>query len=298
MNNSIYTILGATGNTGSVAANSLLDRGFKVRVIGRSAEKLTALAKRGAEIFVGNAADSNFLTKAFEGVNGIYAMIGPDYASKDPINDYLLASESLKTAIKSSGVSRIVALSGLGADLASGTGPVVGLHHLEKSLAQTNADQLILRPGYFFSNFFGSLPLIKIAGINGGVHEANLPVYMTSPYDIGYTVANELIRGSFKGIEIRELLSEPPITMSEATRLLGEAIGKPDLIYVQFANEDYIAGLTSAGVSSELAHLLVEMGNAFNQGKLNPQQQRSATTTAPSSFASFVPVLAGAYNAG
>ncbi len=38
--NATYVILGATGNTGSIVANSLLSKGKKVRVVGRDAERL------------------------------------------------------------------------------------------------------------------------------------------------------------------------------------------------------------------------------------------------------------------
>ncbi len=52
----MYVIMGATGNTGSVAADALLAKGEKVRVLGRSAERLERFAKRGAEAFVADCA--------------------------------------------------------------------------------------------------------------------------------------------------------------------------------------------------------------------------------------------------
>src|SRR5580700_3474763 len=47
----MYVILGATGNTGSVIANVLLDMGKKVRVVGRDAKKLAPFVSRGAQAF-------------------------------------------------------------------------------------------------------------------------------------------------------------------------------------------------------------------------------------------------------
>ena len=43
------TVLGATGKTGGAVAARLLAAGVKVKAVGRSADKLTALQKRGAE---------------------------------------------------------------------------------------------------------------------------------------------------------------------------------------------------------------------------------------------------------
>ena len=45
----MYVVLGATGNTGSVAAKTLLERGEKVRVVGRDAGRLAQLTQLGAE---------------------------------------------------------------------------------------------------------------------------------------------------------------------------------------------------------------------------------------------------------
>ena len=40
VSNETYVILGASGNTGSIIADSLLSKGKKVRVVGRDAERL------------------------------------------------------------------------------------------------------------------------------------------------------------------------------------------------------------------------------------------------------------------
>ena len=45
----MYTVLGASGHTGAVIANKLLDYGKRVRVLGREAKRLDALVSRGAE---------------------------------------------------------------------------------------------------------------------------------------------------------------------------------------------------------------------------------------------------------
>jgi uncharacterized protein YbjT (DUF2867 family) len=45
----MYVVLGATGNTGSVVAKRLLERGKKVRVAGRDAAKLAPFTQWGAD---------------------------------------------------------------------------------------------------------------------------------------------------------------------------------------------------------------------------------------------------------
>jgi len=54
----MYVVLGASGNTGHVVAKTLLARGQKVRVVGRSAAHLQPLAAEGAEVFVADVTDA------------------------------------------------------------------------------------------------------------------------------------------------------------------------------------------------------------------------------------------------
>ena len=78
----MYVITGATGHTGSIAARTLLSRGKKVRVIGRSAERLQSLASAGAEPFVADVTDAKRLSEAFRGAQAVYAMIPPNHKQR------------------------------------------------------------------------------------------------------------------------------------------------------------------------------------------------------------------------
>jgi uncharacterized protein YbjT (DUF2867 family) len=48
----MYVVIGATGNTGKVVAEKLLEKGEKVRVVGRDAKRLERFTQKGAEAFV------------------------------------------------------------------------------------------------------------------------------------------------------------------------------------------------------------------------------------------------------
>src|SRR6266567_5587492 len=67
----MYVIVGASGNTGSIIANSLLSKGKKVCVMGRDAERLERFVRKGAEAFTAELSDAAALTKAFSGARGI-----------------------------------------------------------------------------------------------------------------------------------------------------------------------------------------------------------------------------------
>ena len=48
----MFFVAGVTGNTGSVVANTLLERGKRVRVLVRDSQKGDAWERRGAEVVV------------------------------------------------------------------------------------------------------------------------------------------------------------------------------------------------------------------------------------------------------
>ena len=75
----MLTIMRATGNIGSKLADRLLDKNRRVKVIGRSADRLQPFVDRGATAAVGDASDSDFLSQAFSGSKAVFAMIPPDY---------------------------------------------------------------------------------------------------------------------------------------------------------------------------------------------------------------------------
>ena len=189
----------------------------------------------------------------------------------------------------------MVFLSSLGGELPGGTGPIAGLHDLEERFKTLGVDLLILRPGYFYENLHATLGLIKQQGINGGAIDPDVPVTMTATRDIGATAADELKRGEFRGISVRELLGPRDYTLAEATRILGGKIGKPDLKYVRFSDADFAATLVKMGISRGIADSFVEMCQAINSRKVRPLEGRNKSTTMPTPFETVAEQLAAAY---
>jgi len=293
----MITVMGASGNTGKVVADHLISAGKKIRVIGRNAERLKTLRERGAEIATGDAVDAAFLTSAFRGAESVYAMVPPDYTQQDLRAYYARFGESISQAVRNSGIKRMVLLSSLGGELSEGTGPIAGLHDLEERFKKLGVDLLILRPGYFYENFYSELSLIKQQGINGGALEPDVPVPMTATRDVGAVAADELSRNEFRGVTVRELLGPRDYSMAEATRIFGEKIGKPDLKYVRFSDADFKAALLQMGLTQGLADALVEMSHAISARIVRPLEGRNKRSTMPTSFEAFADQLAAAYKA-
>ena len=127
-----YTITGATGHTGQIVANTLLDHGHQVRVVGRNGEKLQPFVARGAQAFVGTLDDVDLLTQAFSGADAVYILLPGDFSAPDFRAYQNQLGQAIATATRNAGVRYVVNLSSLGAHQAEGTGVVLGLYDQER----------------------------------------------------------------------------------------------------------------------------------------------------------------------
>jgi uncharacterized protein YbjT (DUF2867 family) len=290
----MITIMGATGHTGKKITEALLKAREKVRALGRSENKLAELKRAGAEVLAGDTNDTAFLTKAFRGAEAVYTLLPTDPRAPDFRAEQDRQGEAIVKAVRESGVRYVVALSSIGADLPEETGVIAGLHAQEERLKQLKGvNLLLLRPVSFFENFSNSLGLIKHAGFNGDSVEPDLAVPMVATRDIADAAVKALKARDWKGLVVRELLGPRDVSYSEATRIIGKSIGKPDLQYVRFSYEDEAKALVQAGLSPSFANLYVEMTHAFNSGVIRPC--RTPENTTPTQFESLVGELASSY---
>ena len=289
----MHVILGASGNTGSIIANSLLSEGKNVRVVGRDAGRLQPFMRQGAEAFTATVSDAAALTKAFSGARAAYLMLPPAKSREDQERD----SDGIAKAVKESGLRYAVHLSSYGAQVPEGTGPVAGLHSSEQKLnAISGLNVLHLRAAYFMENNLAAIGMIHGIGIFGNALLPDLKVPMAATRDVGDYAAQRLLHLDFSGKETRELLGERDLSMTEATAVIARGIGKPDLRYEQFPYDQVQQALTQMGVPPKGAALYIEMYKAINAGVLIAQEPRSPENTTPTSFEQFVQdVFAPAY---
>jgi uncharacterized protein YbjT (DUF2867 family) len=285
----MFAITGATGHTGNVAAKTLLARGHKVRVIGRSADRLKPLAEAGAEPFVADITDTKRLAEAFRGVEGIYAMVPPNPTGNDFRAFQERVSDAIASAVTNSKVMFVVSLSSVGADKSSGTGPVVGLHNLEERLNRIpDTNVLHLRAGYFMENTLAQIGAIKAMGKAVGPLRPDLKLPMIATRDIGAVAAERLLQLNFNGKQTRELLGQRDLNMTEAASIIGKAIGKPGLEYVRLPDDQMRPALVEVGMSQNFADLILQMAQALNAGHMRALEPRSPENTTPTSYEQFV----------
>jgi uncharacterized protein YbjT (DUF2867 family) len=111
---------------------------------------------------------------------------------------------------------------------------------------------------------------------------------MIATHDIGAAAARALLQPDFQGHQARELLGQRDLTMTEMAAIIGKAIGKPDLGYVQLPDTQVRPSLIQLGMSEQVADMLLEMSGAMNKGHMRALEPRSAANTTPTSYETFV----------
>ena len=285
----MYVITGATGNTGHIVAKRLLEQGKKVRVLGRSVDRLSKLTSLGAEPFAVDLSDQSAVTAAFAGAEAAYVMIPPNLVTSDVRGFQDNLSHAFGDAIKENEVGHVVALSSIGADKVEKTGPIVGLRVLEERLRQIpGLNTLAVRAGYFMENTLPQVSVIQHMGAIAGPLRPELKLPMIETRDIGDFVADSLLQLEFEGFQTKELLGQRDLAYPEVTSIIGNGIGKPDLRYQQLPIDQFAGALQQMGMSKNMADLLAEMSEALNSGHVRALEPRSARNTTATTFEQFV----------
>jgi uncharacterized protein YbjT (DUF2867 family) len=285
----MYVVLGATGNTGSVVARKLLAQGQPVRAVGRSATHLQPLAAQGAETAVTDLAAAAALAQAFQGAHSAYVMVPPNPTSHDVLGDQRRVIDSIVAAVKNAGVKNLVALSSFGSEQSSGTGLIATTHEFEGKLEQLeNINILLLRAGSFMENTLAQAGVIKHMNAMVGPTRADLKVPMIATRDIGNFAADALLKLHFHGKQTQELQGHRDLDYTEAASIIGQAIAKPDLKYMQAPPAQFKSAMLQMGMSENFADLYLKMADALNSGHMKMLEPRSPRNTTPTPFETFV----------
>jgi uncharacterized protein YbjT (DUF2867 family) len=267
----MFVVAGASGNTGSVVADTLLVRGEKVRLIARDPARVARFAARGAEVVPADLDDVEKVAAALRGpdVKGAYLLLPPLYTSTDPRKDYGRRTEALFRAVEESRVPHVVLLSSIGSHLTSGTGPILTTHDLETRFASARAAVTFLRPAAFVENFASSFGALA-GGLFPTFYAADKAIEVVSAGDIGRIAAEALVQKPALRAGAREILElsgpravSPRDVAASLTRLLGRPVE------VQQGPESAIVGaLTQHGMSAAVAEAIHEMTVTMNAGRL------------------------------
>lgn len=285
----MISVMGASGNVGSGVADRILREKQNVRVFARSEERLEPFGRRGADIVVGNAINLDDLQILFRDAGAALVVLPDDVTDPHFASNRSTMSRAITQALRDQRVGHVVLASSIGADRDRGVGPAAGLHELEELLfGLDGVNVLSLRAAWHMENLLANLPMIQEQKINGSAIRGDHRFPMIATADIGETAARHLLDRDFTGHTVETIVGPEDLSMSEATRSLGAALGVPDLPYVEFPPEGVKAALQGVGMSEEAASLLVELQIAINEDRLMGGTERPVETTTTTRLDAFL----------
>ncbi|MFH6959040.1 SDR family oxidoreductase [Flavobacterium aquidurense] len=264
-------LTGSLGNISKPLAQELVQKKHQVTVISSSTDKQKEIEDLGATAAIGSVEDADFLTKTFTGAAAVYCMI-PRANYFDPNLDLDVFTRKIghnyAHAIQKSGVKRVVFLSSIGAHLEQNSGIIQRYNEIETILKKLEDVSItFMRPTSFFYNLLAYIPMIQSQGIIAANYGADKMIPWVSPNDIAAAIAEEITTPS-QGKKARYVSSDE-LTGDETARILGEAMGKPDLKWVLISDEETLNGLTNVGMQPKIAQGLVAMYAGLYNGLLS-----------------------------
>ncbi|HEX8984805.1 MAG TPA: NmrA/HSCARG family protein [Bryobacteraceae bacterium] len=215
-------VTGATGKQGGAVLRHLRDRGFPVRALTRDPAKPEArkLMGTGVEVVRGDLDDAASISRALEGVNGVFAV-------QTPYEEGTEAEErqgrSLASLASRAGVAHFVYSSVGSADQRTGIPHFESKFRIEEQVRSLGMKYTILRPVFFMENLLGFS-----GSIAKGVLAAPLPtgrkLQMIAVDDIGAFAALAFERtGKWQGRAVD--LAGDDVSMSEVAAVLSRLLG-------------------------------------------------------------------------
>jgi len=284
----MIAVIGAAGRVGGKVTELLLRGGEEVCLLQHKGS-LAAFRERGAKVVTGDAINVDDLRSLFGDADAALVLLPEDVADREFMANRSRMSRAIADALRESEVGHVVALSAVGAERTDAIGPPAGLHEFEQRLsALEDANVLVLRSAFYMDNVLANLPLIGSQRINGSAIRGDLRFPMIATQDVAREAAERLMRRDFTGHQVKLLLGPEDVSMREATGMIGGLLGLSDLPYVQFPPDGMKGALLAAGMSDEVASLLVDMQVALNDGRPFGAVQRTAESTTPTRIEEFL----------
>ncbi|MFZ0598138.1 MAG: NAD(P)H-binding protein [Flavobacterium sp.] len=295
-------LTGSLGNISKPLAIELVQKGHSVTVITRKEERQKDIEAIGAKAAIGTIEDVSFLTQTFEGADVVYLMEAWEGMGSifDNNVDFVAAFNKIgtiyKQAITESGVTQIVHLSSIGAHTDKGTGSLYLHNAVENILKQLPHIVSIkfMRPVGFYTNIMRYIPSIKSQGAIVQTYGGDQKEPWVSPLDIASAIAEEMEK-PFNGRTIRYLASDE-ISPNEIAKIIGNAIGKPDLKWLVISDKEMLDNMLKAGMNEWIANGFVEMQAAQRSGTLYEDYNRNKPTLGKVKLTDFAKDFAKIYN--
>jgi NAD(P)H dehydrogenase (quinone) len=222
----MFAITGITGNVGGNVARNLLAAGRPVRAVMRDVRKGDGWAQRGCELATADILDVAALASAFEGAEGVFVLVPPNFDPAPSFPEARATAATLKSAIERARPGRVVYLSTIGAQ--AGEPNLLTQHTIiEQVLGELSMPIVFLRPGWFMENSRWDVAAARENGvIPSFLQPLDKPVPMVATADIG-CLAAELLQETWNGHRVVELEGPHRVTPKEIAASFASLLGRP-----------------------------------------------------------------------
>jgi uncharacterized protein YbjT (DUF2867 family) len=295
-------ITGSLGNIGKPLTKELVEKGHSVTVISSKAGKQEEIEALGAKAAIGTFQDIAFLSATFKGADIVYLMeawegIGSIFdKSMDFVAGFRTIGNNYKQAVEQSGVKRIVHLSSIGAHTDKAVGSLF-LHNTVENILKQLPEEIsikFMRPVGFYTNLFRYIDAIKTHGAIYQSYGGDQKEPWVSPLDIAATIADEMEK-PFDGRSVHYIASEEH-SPNEIAKVIGEAIGKPDLKWLVIPDEQMLSNMLAGGMNEWIAKGFIEMQAAQRSGSLYEDYYRNKPTLGKVKLVDFAQEFAKVYH--
>lgn len=294
-------VTGSLGHIGKPLTIDLVAKGHDVTVVSSSADRQAAIEALGAKAAIGTMEDIDFLTATFTGADIVYVMEslkqGPaaffDH-NIDAVEAVTQIGRNYKAAIERAGNKKVIHLSSIGAD--KGHGLLRFHYNCEAVLRELPADVVIktMRPVGFYYTLYPFIAMIKTQGAIVTNWGGDRKEPWVEPADIAAVIAEEM-ELPFTERRIRYIASDEA-SPNEMATLLGNAIGKPDLRWIEISDEQMVNGFVAAGMNPQTAAGYAAMNADRRDGSLYEDYYKHQPVLGKSKLRDFADSFAAAFH--
>jgi uncharacterized protein YbjT (DUF2867 family) len=280
------TVNTPTSKIGSQLVPRLLNGGAELTVISRHPDKVASLAAQGARIVEGSVADPEVVSAALADSDALFWLSPPDYSTEDPRVLYNRYTDSALAALGSDNPLRVVSISSLGGNLNQGTGPITGLHDMERKFNASLPNVMHLRPSFFMENTFFNISTIAADGAIYMPMPGNLAVPFVATSDIAAVAAERLLDQQWQGQHVRHLLGPEDVSYVTIAQILSDELDR-QIDFIEVTPQQAYEGLGQLGFSQPVADSFLEMYEWSRAGLPGHDAVRTTETTTPTTFRQF-----------
>jgi uncharacterized protein YbjT (DUF2867 family) len=280
-----------TGHVGSQLVPLLLKAGERPILFCRSAARLKPEWRKNSEVVEGDQGKTSDVARALDGADVVY-WVSPPTDDVDPVAGHRRMARSLVSALATTGVSRVVFQSSVGAEGRHGFGEIDGLGATEQALDDSGASVTHLRCGYLFTNLLMDLPSIR-AGVLGTTMPVDRALPWVAAEDVAVVAALRLLSTGWRGRHVLAVHGPEDLSFDQVAAVIRRALGIP-VEARQVSDTALGAELAGFGLTPEQVAAVIGMGTGLRNPQFTPENPRTPLTTTTTPLAGWAAtVLAG-----